>query len=104
MPSGVSPKGVDHSGPDNETSLAEDANCLSPTDSDARRDVRTDDAAGEEELPASPAPNVYRAPTLGLRCQMAGASVEMPSVTGPLSINAVFNAAARSNSFGMLWL
>ena len=38
--------------------------------------------------------------SLGLRCQMAGTSFQMPNVTGPLSINAVCQAAARSTAGG----
>ena len=46
---------------------------------------------------SSTSPNIVaQGPALGLRCQKAGTSLDLPTVTGPLSINAVCQAAARS--------
>ena len=57
------------------------------------------------ETDATPnVPNVVQNSALGLRCQVSGTSVDMPTVTGPLSIDAVCKAAARSTSSGDLGL
>ena len=87
MPAGVIPNGAIPNRPETP-----ERNGSSIVENGVGRGIGAGDAASTE-------PNVVsQAGTLGLRCQVAGAAVDMPTITGPLSINAVFQAAARSSS------